>query len=191
MIKQTTKIKRGTSFVLNNKNVWCYLDKGTTVLVCDEFNFNLQANFWDVERDELKPAKEFRQGISAKPKQLTPKEKTKKESLNDFFDKLQIPFNCEECNRPLYAHTKFFKRCISCHILPKGLFPSIATNEHNILFMGASLLGICEHHEKWDASIDSRIKMKVYQIAIQRYKLLQPFLSPKEINMADKYLGLC
>lgn len=191
MIKQSTKPKRGQKFIYQGKPVWIEILKPNgRFLVCDSEERSLTDNYFEVKLSDLLSAPEKWQSISKQPKKLTDKQKTESQLLNEFFEGLKIPFNCQECNSPLYAHSKFFRRCVSCHILPKGLFPSIACNPDNILFMGASLLGVCTDHEKWDGSIDSRIKMKVYQIALQRYELLKPFLSPKELIMADKYLGL-
>ncbi len=193
MIRQTTKIKRGQKFIYDGNPVFVEISRfNGTLLVCDNEARGLENNYFEVPLSDLKDPIEARKGIANKVKKLSDKEKTETQKLNEFFDEMAkiIPFNCQSCGKPLYANTKWWKRCCTAHLLPKGLFPSIATNKDNIVFLGSSLLGICFCHNDYDQSIDKRIKMPIYKIAIERYELLKPFLSPKELNMADKYLGL-
>lgn len=148
--------------------------------------------FEDVDVKYLKPIKKVGPSIASKPKVLTEKEKTETQLLNEFFIEISLtmPYNCKECGKPLYAKNKFAKRCVSAHILPKAIFPSIATNKNNIFFLGTSIIGICHCHDTWDSTADKRSKMKVYQLALERFELLKPFLNDKEIIQAYTYLNL-
>lgn len=116
--------------------------------------------------------------------------KTHKDEYKEFFESLTIPERCEECNQQLLAFNNFGRRACSAHILPKSKFKSVAKHPDNILFMGASLLGACDCHDKWDRSIDSRKSMRVYQRAVDRIYSLRNLLTDKEIISAQKYLGI-
>src|ERR1700723_3552101 len=193
MIKQSTKPKRGQQFIYNGNPVWLEIIRPDgTLLVCDNEARNLEDNYFEVKLSDLKPVKEMRQGIATKNKPKSEKEKSESQKLNDFFDEMAkvIPFNCQSCGKPLYAYNKFAKRCCTAHILAKGLFPSIATNKDNIVFLGAGLLGNCNCHDLFDGNIDSRIKLPIYKIALQRYEFLKQLLTNKEIDMANKLLNI-
>lgn len=115
---------------------------------------------------------------------------THKDEYKEFFESLTIPERCEECNQQLLAFNNFGRRCVSSHILPKSTFKSVAKHPDNILFMGASLLGACDCHDKWDRSIESRKSMRVYQMAVDRIYSIRNLLTDKEIISAKKYLGI-
>jgi hypothetical protein len=143
------------------------------------------------DRSDLSEQKQNKvSSISNKPKKLTEVQQTDKNALNIFFDTLAMPQRCQECGDMLMAFNKFAKRSCCCHILPKFKFESIATNELNILYMGADFLGGCSDHDFWDRSVSNRKRMNVYILALQRYELLKEFLTDAEIVSADKYLGL-
>lgn len=138
--------------------------------------------------------KKFGSSISSKPKTATPEQKQVACDLNSFFDSLadKIPFHCNNCGTPLYAYSKKAKRSVCAHIFPKATFESIKTNPDNILFMGADYIGCpCSCHDRWDMNIDIRKKLIVaYDIAVERFEILKPFMTPKEINKAYEYLGM-
>lgn len=189
----SAKLKRGQQFIYNGQTVYIELEKSFgNVLVCDNEERRLEDTYFEVKRSELEPMNKARTSIQAKPKVLTKSEKVSKDGLNEFFDRiaLKIPFNCQECRRPLYAMNKFARRSVSCHILPKSQFPSIATNEDNILFMGADLLGICRCHDTFDSNIESRIRMKIYPIALKQFTKFRHLLTDKELIKACKYLNI-
>lgn len=130
--------------------------------------------------------------LVSKPKVLTDEEKQFKADKNDFFSKVAetMPFNCMNCNRPLYAFNKFAKRCVSAHILPKAHFESIATNEDNILFLGSDLILGCGCHDFYDASMAKRTSMKIYPLVLERFETLKNYLTQAEIVEAEKYLNI-
>lgn len=184
------KLKSGTPFKLNNTPVWVEHDRQDgTVSVCFNEGRLLTDHYKVVKVSDLSPIVKPRtqvNKVSAKKKEMDEKQ------LNDFYDKmaLEMHYYCENCGEPLWANTKYFKRCCTAHILPKAEFESVATNPDNILFMGCCLIGICTCHETWDSNKDRRIKMKVYPKALEQFKKLIPFLDGHDLNKATKYLGL-
>lgn len=183
MITKSTKLKRGTIWLYNGVEIVMERDRGdgTALIIMNEV-------FEDVDIADLKPIPKGRSVISNKPKVLN----TDKQKLNEFYSQiaLRMPYECENCGQKLQAFNKFAKRSCSAHIFPKSSFPSIAMNEDNILFMGAVMLGGCGCHNSWDSSAYLRSKMKIYPIALERFKKLKEYLTPKEIIKASTYLNL-
>lgn len=129
--------------------------------------------------------------ISNKPKPLTEKAKSDTQAMNEFFDSLVVPFNCQCCNKPLYAFSKVAKRSVSAHILPKANFESIKTNPNNIIFMGADYIGCpCSCHDRFDMNVDIRKSMPIYPLALERFELLKPHMTTAEVIEGYKYLGI-
>lgn len=195
MITQVTKYKRGTELSANGIPVWVELDQnGDCVFVCYQKTRDVTKGdeFVWIEREALKQVNKGRSTITSKPKVLTEKEKTDKQKLDEFYSRiaLRMPYNCENCGQPLQAFNKFAKRSCCAHILEKCNFKSIAMNEDNILFMGAGFLGGCQCHDKYDSDANTRSKMKVYQIALNRFEKIKEFLTDKELIKAYSYLNL-
>lgn len=145
-----------------------------------------------VHSDDLTEVLKQRSGLQAKPKVLTNENKTEKQILNEFFKRiaLKIPFNCQNCEKPLYANNEFAKRSVCAHLLPKAIFKSVATDENNIVFLGPDLLGVCNCHDRYDANVKIRIGMPIYQLALERFEILKEKLTGKELIQAYTYLGL-
>lgn len=120
--------------------------------------------------------------------------KEEKKDLNVFFAEqaLIFPKHCENCGEPLNAYSVFDRRKMTCHILQKtssGGFPTVATHPQNKLFM-CCMQG-CYGHEKYDnGDASDRIKMPVYSIAVERFKMFEHLLTPREKIKAYKYLNL-
>lgn len=189
MIKPSTKIKRGTKYIV--------IETGDEV-THDNITFEglhlvnyPNGNWHAFQYDELKPAPQKRTPISNKPKQLTTSEISDSKVMNNFFDSLIIPFNCECCGKPLYAFTKVAKRSVSAHIFQKAHFKSIKMNKDNILFMGADYIGCpCNCHDRWDSNSDTRKSTAIYPLALERFELLKPHMTNAEILEAHKCLGI-
>lgn len=181
------KIKRNTELIYNGETAYMERDRedGTALI-------RIGTMFEDVDICDLKLAVKGRSGISNKSKVLNDKEKTEKQKLDEFYSRiaLRMPYNCENCNQPLQAFNKFAKRSCAAHILPKSLFPSIATNEDNILFIGAGFLGGCHCHDTFDSDANTRSKMKVFPIALERFEKLKQYLTDKELIKGYTYLNL-
>lgn len=72
---------------------------------------------------------------------------------------------CQECGEKLQGLSAEV-----CHILSKSKSPEVATNDDNILYLcfyGNSC------HTKFDSSLKMRATMKVFPLAVQKYKLLR------------------
>ena len=83
--------------------------------------------------------------------------------------------NCGEWIAPNYY------RHASAHILPKSLFPSVATHPMNFLVLGAG----CGCHAEFDHSIDKASAMRVWPLAVERFKRFEHLVLEKH-----KYLDL-
>ena len=140
--------------------------------------------------DELKLITKGKTPISKAPKKLTEKEKTDKQLMNDFFDSLDCPPYCENCNAPLIAYTTFGKRSCCAHIVPKSIIESVKRHPANIMFLGAGYLGGCDCHGIFDSSIDARKGMKIYPTALRRFELFKDDLTSSELITAYEYLGI-
>ena len=131
---------------------------------------------------------------AGKPKyQKVKKEKLEvKQGLNVFFanQALQFPSHCENCGLPLMPKNMWDRRKMTCHILPKSPtngFPTVAIHPQNRIFMCCDSGGYC--HDKWDnGDAQDRIKMPVYNLAIERFESFKSLLTPKELIKAIKYL---
>lgn len=197
MINIPQKIKRGHAFydTKKNKNVWVYTVRNySEIVVCDSPDFNLTDTYYNVILSDLKVvSKKTGTSIKQVAKTVSDEEKQYKKDLNTFFDvqALKIPFHCMNCGKPLYASNKFAKRCITCHILPKADFKSIATDPNNIVFMGVGILGGCDCHSIFDnCGAENRSKMKIYDLVLKRFELLKLKLTTKELIKACTYLNL-
>ena len=57
-----------------------------------------------------------------------------------------------------------------CHILSKSLSTEVATDDFNIIYLSA------EAHNRFDSSLSNRKEMKCFQLSVERYKELKPYL---------------
>ncbi len=129
---------------------------------------------------------------------ITIKSKTvkssEKQQLNEFFDRMaaKMPLKCQNCGKKLNAYTKWAKRCCTAHLFPKSIFKSIATNELNIVFMGTDLIGYnsCNCHTQYDANLENRKRMQIYDLAIERLYQMNNELSQADWIKACDYLGI-
>jgi len=191
------KLKAGTEFTRNGKPVWVEHDlQNGFVNVCDAITRLPSDNYEVVGIDTLFPknngstGRKF--GSTFLRTRLTPEKKSEKEEMRAFFKSLEVPFNCAECGKPLYAYGEFAKRCVSAHILPKNSFESVKTCADNIVYLGCDLVaGVCDCHTFYDYSVENRIKMKIYPAIVERFETkLKHLLTDKELVDALDYLGL-
>lgn len=191
--RQSTKFKRGvTEFII--------IETGEVVKfqIVDPNGLYLvkraNGSFDPFTPDELKEAVKGRGTIKQVVKPVSPEERKRRETLDDFFDRmaLTMPYNCMNCGKPLYAFTKKAKRSVTAHLLPKSIFKSIATDEANIVFMGADYIGCpCNCHDRYDANSDIRVTMPIYQVAKHNFETDLKFkLTPEELKQAYTYLKI-
>jgi hypothetical protein len=196
MITLPIKYKRGELYLLNNQEVYIYTSNRSDgkLSVCTDRSFSDISGFKLVLPSDLSNASSKpKQGIIAK---ISPKQKGVKQpdrELNTFYDEMGkvMPFNCQNCNKPLYAHNKFFRRCTAAHILAKSDYPSIATNSDNIIFLGCGIIGVCDCHSSYDLKGAAyRATMPCYPLVLSRYEKLKDYLTEKERFKAEIYLFL-
>lgn len=84
------------------------------------------------------------------------------------------------CNCGEFITEKYYRHA-SAHIFPKAHFPSIATHPSNYLILGAG----CGCHSEFDSSIENAAKMKIWKIAVERFRLFEYTITEKH-----KYLNL-
>lgn len=188
MIPSSLKLKRGQEFIYKGDIVTIYHHKTINEVVIDYPGTDRSEV---VNRNDLIAVKNYGSAIKSKP--LTTEKKADIRDKNVFFASqiLTMPDRCENCNKPLKVFNKPLKRCVTAHILPKAIFESVKTNPLNIMFLGAGIIGICFCHDKWDnGDAADRMKMKVYEKALQRFELFKDKLTSKEYNQALTYLGI-
>ena len=188
-----SEIKRGKQYSHNNTTVTVERKKDNSTALVWVGDKNDLDNLIEVKIEDLKAVNGKRSPIKPTQPKQTSEMRAKQGDLNDFFDRMaiNIPFHCENCRKPLYAVNKFERRCCTAHIFPKSKFESIVTNELNIVYLGESILAICDCHGTWDnMGADERKKMPVYGLALRRLEALKPFLTDKELIQANKYLGI-
>lgn len=71
-----------------------------------------------------------------------------------------------------------------CHILSKSLSTEVATDDFNIIYLSA------EAHNRFDSSLSNRKEMKCFQLSVERYKELKPYLKKitHETLFYDKFI---
>lgn len=187
-------IRRGENYLHDGTPVWIeHKINRFLALVCNTPQRELTDTYSEVRISELQPIGGKRGYTIKKQKPVTEAKNSFKKKLNTFFDNqgLKIPFNCQNCNKPLYAKNKFAKRCVTAHILPKSKFQSVATNEHNVIYIGAGVLGVCFCHDNYDnKGAEDRAKMPIYNLVLERFEILKEFLTEKELIQAYTYLNI-
>lgn len=83
---------------------------------------------------------------------------------------------CCECGKSCYSSNKDYQFAAQAHILPKSLFPSVATHEQNYMCLGPA----CGCHGKYDSNWDNASKMKVWPEALSTMFTLIPLLPVQE-----------
>ena len=104
-------------------------------------------------------------------KELATIERNKKHELNNWF-KWVAETECDSCGTTCWNCGCFvglsYIRAATAHIIPKReVFgcPSVATHPYNYLILGA----VCGCHQKYDRSWDDASKMKVWELAKERF----------------------
>lgn len=85
---------------------------------------------------------------------------------------------CENCGTSLQHYNRLDWFGCQAHILPKSLFPSVATNLNNHMVL--CKWGSC--HGDFDSSWQKAQSMAVFQLAKERYKLFEKEIAIEEIR---------
>lgn len=145
--------------------------KGLCDKCWNEFLFNSeQGKIYMEKKNTTNKNKNYKiRKISPKTRE---RNKNKRDALNVFFKKhesliIKNKAVCDNCGAPLRG--SYWE---VAHILPKSKFPSISTNDNNILYLGAGLSYFpCECHKEFDAKINNEeelMKMPVYSKALKK-----------------------
>lgn len=80
-----------------------------------------------------------------------------------------------------YIETKEYYRAATAHVLPKRQtfgFPSVASNLDNFLILSAS----CGCHDFYDRSWEDASQMRIFPLAIEKFKKLYPHIAKSELK---------
>jgi hypothetical protein len=120
--------------------------------------------------------------------EITQEEKQKRIELENFFDYVakEIAKNphCWECGAFI---PKAYYRSSSAHVIQKRKeygFPSVAANKDNFLILGAH----CKCHGRYDTCWEYAAQMKVFPIAIEKFKKIYPFIDKSEYKNIPEVL---
>ena len=120
----------------------------------------------------------FEGGYCRVHKDEKPKPKGKRPDVVAWYEKKvnECDWMCSECGKSCYSGNKEYRFAAQAHILPKSLFPSIATHDQNYMCLGPS----CGCHGKYDSNWDNASKMKVWPEALATMFVLIPLLPQAE-----------
>lgn len=82
---------------------------------------------------------------------------------------------CWNCGINLSHYNKQDWHACVAHVLPKSLFPSIATHPSNFMILGKW----CNCHGVYDSNWGSASRMKIFKEAVDRFTELEPFILEK------------
>lgn len=82
---------------------------------------------------------------------------------------------CENCGKPLYDLSQVDWHGSQAHLLPKSLFPSVATHPDN-----HAVLGRWCCHGRYDSNWMTASRMSVWPEAVRRLRRVIPLLAEKE-----------
>ena len=95
----------------------------------------------------------------------------------------QMPSACENCGEYLSRFAPWGARAYIAHIVPKRFFESVMVHPDNRLFL------CIDCHSKFDNSLSTEIKqMKVYPLAVDRFKSFMMLIYPSEIKYLQPFL---
>ena len=96
--------------------------------------------------------------------------------------RLQMVGYCTECSRSTNKdNDKYYKWSI-CHIAPKGLCPSVATNYYN-------WLELCQDcHNEFDSTFEKASKMKCFHEAKTKFQLFKDLIPAEELRKVNPCL---
>ncbi len=85
---------------------------------------------------------------------------------------------CMECGGPTTSEEYKFKKACVAHVLPKrkNQFPSVATHPFNDL----ELCCVNGCHPNYDKDWETASQMKVWPIAVEKFKQIYPAIHPSE-----------
>jgi hypothetical protein len=111
-----------------------------------------------------------------------------REGYSEFFMKHVASINngrccCAECGTRLKGHVSEI-----AHILPKGAFPSVATNDDNVIYL-CGMYSERQCHTNFDnRGLDYIRNMNIFPHAAKQFTLLIPYISEQiSYKILEKY----
>jgi len=77
---------------------------------------------------------------------------------------------CWNCNADLSRLSRDEMFSCVAHVLPKSIFPSVATHPDNYMILGR----YCNCHGQYDSSWENASKMPIFKEAIDRFVIMEP-----------------
>lgn len=94
----------------------------------------------------------------------------------------QMTGYCPECQRSTNKNNDKYYKWSICHIAPKGLVPSTATNYHN-------WIELCQDcHAEFDSTFEKASKMKCFHEAKKKFQLFKDIIPAEELRKVNPYL---
>ena len=96
--------------------------------------------------------------------------------------RLEMTNVCIECGRSTNKLNDKYFRWSVCHLVPKSLVPSAATNEFN-------WIELCQdHHNEFDSTFEKASKMKCFHEAKTKFQLFKDIIPTDELRKVNPYL---
>lgn len=89
---------------------------------------------------------------------------------------------CSECGKQSFKHSDKQYKWSICHITPKSLVPSVATNKFNFI-------ELCWlHHQEFDNTFDKAANMSCFEEVKQKFKLFKNLIPAEELRKVNPHL---
>jgi 5-methylcytosine-specific restriction endonuclease McrA len=113
----------------------------------------------------------------------SPKKQVKTD-LDIWFEerRMEMQGTCTECNQRINIKDDKYFRWSVCHIVPKSLVKSVATNPFN--FVELCWL----HHQEFDAGFDRAAKMMCFPEVKQKFQLFKHLIPAEEMRKVNPHL---
>lgn len=89
---------------------------------------------------------------------------------------------CTECGKTTSKNNDKYYKWSICHIVPKSLIPSVATNEYN-------WIELCQqHHQEFDNTFDRAAAMMCFGEVKMKFQIFQKLIPPQELRKVNPHL---
>lgn len=118
--------------------------------------------------------------VSAKKQKQIQESKEADQELEAWYDQQisKLTGKCQECGERINTKDRRFAKMSIAHVLPKrnNQFPSVAT--HPVNFIELCVTNGC--HPRYDKSWEDAAKMKIWPIAVEKFKVMYPSIAANE-----------
>lgn len=89
---------------------------------------------------------------------------------------------CIECGAWTFKDDPIFYKWSVCHVVPKGLVPSVA-------YFPSNWIELCKlHHQEYDATFERASKMKCFKTAKEKFQEFKEIIPADEARKINPYL---